>query len=123
MTGDVKGHTMRCRTSQFDGITGSNGARRLVIAPIGHDGHRCSPIAVTIEQCTDDSTIDHARERLMMVRSLEGHFQAILDWEGANFQPVGIGWTTSKADAVRSMLLLHTFPVHAMSRKSVPFDG
>jgi len=122
MTGDVKGYPMRCRTSQFDGITGGDGARRLVIAPIGHDGHCCSPIAVTIEQCTDDSTIDHARERLMMVRSLEGHFQAILDREGANSQPIGIGRATSKADAVRGMLLLHTFPVHAMSRKSTPIE-
>jgi len=122
MTGDVKGDAMRCRASQFDGITGGNRARCLVIAPIGHDGHRCGPIAVTIEQCTDDSTIDHARERLMMVRSLEGHFQAILDGEGANSQPVGIGRATSKADAVRGMLLLHAFPVHAMSRKSTPIE-
>ena len=122
MAGDVKGHTMRCRASQFDGIAGGDGARCLIIASVCHDGHRCGPIAVAIEQCTDDSTIDHARERLMMVRSLEGHFQAILDWEGANFQPVGIGWTTSKADAVRSMLLLHTFSVHTMSRKSTPIE-
>ena len=122
MTGDVKGDAMRCRTSQFDGITGSDGARCLVIPPVGHDGHRCSPIAVTIEQCTDDSAIDYAWERLMMVRSLEGHFQTILDGEGANSQPVGIGRATSEADAVRSMLLLHAFLVHAMSRKSAPIE-
>ena len=113
---------MRCWTSKFDGIASGDGAGRLVIASVIHNGHRRSPIAMTIEQCTDDSTINHARECLMMVRSLEGHFQAILDWEGANFQPVGIGWTTSKADAVRSMLLLYAFPVHAMSRKSTPIE-
>ena len=122
MTGDVKGYAMRWRTSQFDGITGGDGARRLAISPVGHDGHRCSPITVTIEQCTDDSTIDYTRERLMMVRSLESHFQAILDGEGANSQPVAIGRATSKADAVRSMLLLYAFPVHTMSRKSAPIE-
>ena len=122
MAGDVKGHTMRCRASQFDGIAGGDGARCLIIASVCHDGHRCGPIAVAIEQCTDDSTIDHARERLMMVRSLEGHFQAILEGEGANLQPVGIGRATSEADAVRGMLLLHAFPVHAMSRKSTPIE-
>ena len=79
------------RPSKLDLVGGGYGARRLVQALLVHQGHRSRPVAMTVEQRSNDSTVDHAGKRLMVGLRHELQLQTALDAVGIDFQAVFVG--------------------------------
>ena len=72
-----QGRTVRRRATKLDVVGSRDGARWLIKALCIHERNGGSPIAMTVEQRSDDAAVDHARERLVVVGWNEFHGQAI----------------------------------------------
>ena len=93
---------------QFYRILGGDSTRRFVSAGFLHQVPGCGPIAVTIEQRTDDSTAQHACKRFVLAAGLPLRHDLLAVGETADLQSLRVGRTTTKTAKVRSVSLLNT---------------
>ena len=70
-----QGRTVRRRATKLDVVGSGDGARWLIKALSIHQRDGSCPIPMTVEQCSDDATVDHAWKRLMVVGWNEVHGQ------------------------------------------------
>lgn len=102
--------TERRRPSQFDAVSRSDSARRLVVSSSIHQSDSRRPIAMTIHQSTDYSTVDHPWKCLVLWQGLKAHLKPVLAPERTNSQAFGVGRSTTETDALGSVGLLHRCP-------------
>ena len=96
------------RPQQADGVGGGHGAWDL-LSPSGvHQSHRCSPIAVAVQQGADDATVDHAREGMMMRFWTKDRHQFLAFTVGIDSEAVWIGGATTVANRTGGIGALHT---------------
>jgi hypothetical protein len=100
------GAICRCRTQQLDCIICRHCAGHTVIAVPVHQMPGRHPIAVTIEQCPDNSPVQDAWERFVFPLRLPFGHEFIAASEAANVQAFGIGRATTPAGILRRVFLL-----------------
>lgn len=100
---------------KIDFVGGRDRAGRFVQALVVHQGHGSCPIAVTVEQRSDDTTVDHTWERLVVGFGHELQLQTTLDAVGIDFQAVFIGWSTAITNGRWCIRSLNAVLAHAVA--------
>ena len=67
---------------------------------------------MAVKQRTDDATVDHSREGLVMVGGDKLHHQTVVGTKRVNFQAVFVGWPASKTDRIWRIGPLHADVAH-----------
>jgi hypothetical protein len=65
--GHMEWNSCWCGTPELNGVGGGDRAWWLVVTRCIHQRNSRSPIAVTVEQRPDDSSVHHTRKRLMFL--------------------------------------------------------
>lgn len=105
----------RSRTLELDRILRRDSAGGSVCPALLHQMMRRRPIQVTVEKRSDDPSVQHAGERLMMfLRTPFTNVLITLD-EASDSKPLLVRTTASEADALRCICFLQGFLTHAQS--------
>lgn len=106
--------TVRRRTPKLHVVGRRDRARWLLKTLRIHQSNRSSPISVAVKQRTDDATVDHPREGLVVVGGDKLHHETVVGTKRVNFQAVFVGRPASKTDRIWRIGPLHTDVAHGL---------
>lgn len=96
----------RRRPEQFNRVLGRHGARHFLRIGFLHQVISRGPVAVTIQQRSDDPAVQNAGECFVLLLRLPLRNDFIALSKAANMQSIRIGGTTTKASVVRRVRFL-----------------
>ena len=91
---------------QFNPVLGSNRARRMIVTRALHQMIRRSPIAMAIQQRTDDAAIQYSIKRFVFLLGLPFGDNFAVFWKTSDVQTNPVSRTAAPAGIVRRVLFL-----------------
>src|ERR1700731_94992 len=113
----------RRRPQQFDRVFGRDRARRLIGLRAFHEMIRGRPIAVTIEQRSDDAAVQNSGKRFVFFLRLPFGHDVVASGKTADMQAIRIGWTATETGVSRRVLFLERDIVHDGGSSSLLLDA
>lgn len=107
-----QGRTVRRRAPKLNIVGSGYGARWFIKTLCIHERNGSSPVPVAVEECSNDTAVDHARKSLVVIVWNEFHGQAVRCSEGVNLQAMFVGRTAAKTNRGGSIRSLHTEFAH-----------